>query len=63
MIVAFDANTGKEIWKLEGEPCTYSSPVLIKMVSDSDVYAHPLINNFLHYLFVGNCESFHFRKN
>ncbi|NQU84804.1 MAG: PQQ-like beta-propeller repeat protein [Mariniphaga sp.] len=30
IVVAFDANSGKEIWKLEGAPCTYSSPVLMK---------------------------------
>jgi outer membrane protein assembly factor BamB len=29
VIVAFDANSGKEIWKLEGEPSTYSSPALM----------------------------------
>ena len=34
IIVAFDANTGKEIWKIEGEPCTYSSPVLMKSLDN-----------------------------
>jgi outer membrane protein assembly factor BamB len=29
-IVAFDVNTGKEIWKLAGESSTYSSPVVMK---------------------------------
>jgi len=29
VIIAFDANSGKEIWKLEGEPTTYSSPILM----------------------------------
>jgi len=28
IIVALDYNSGEEIWKIEGEPCTYSSPVL-----------------------------------
>jgi outer membrane protein assembly factor BamB len=27
-IVAFDALTGKQIWKVEGQPTTYSSPVI-----------------------------------
>lgn len=27
-IVAFDAQSGQEIWKVEGQPCTYSSPVV-----------------------------------
>lgn len=31
LIVAFDVNSGKEIWKLEGAPCTYSSPVLMTL--------------------------------
>jgi outer membrane protein assembly factor BamB len=30
MVVALDAKLGKLEWKLEGEPCTYSSPVLMK---------------------------------
>jgi len=34
VIVAFDASTGKEIWKMEGEPCTYSSPVLMKSLDN-----------------------------
>ncbi|MCX6225801.1 MAG: PQQ-like beta-propeller repeat protein [Bacteroidia bacterium] len=29
LVVAFDINNGKEIWKLEGAPCTYSSPLLM----------------------------------
>jgi outer membrane protein assembly factor BamB len=27
VVVAFDAKSGKEMWKLENVPCTYSSPV------------------------------------
>ena len=27
-IVAFEINSGEEIWKIVGEPCTYSSPVI-----------------------------------
>ena len=30
VVVAFNTDTGKEIWKLEGVPCTYSSPSLMK---------------------------------
>lgn len=30
VVVAFNADNGKEIWKLEGVPCTYSSPSLMK---------------------------------
>ncbi len=30
VVVAFDANSGKELWKLENVPCTYSSPVLMR---------------------------------
>lgn len=30
VVVAFEADTGNEIWKLEGVPCTYSSPSLMK---------------------------------
>lgn len=35
VVVAFDANTGKEIWKLEGLPTTYSSPVLMKTIKNT----------------------------
>ncbi len=31
VIIAFDAETGDEIWKIQGEPCTYSSPVLMEL--------------------------------
>ncbi|NQU51013.1 MAG: PQQ-like beta-propeller repeat protein [Bacteroidetes bacterium] len=31
VIVAFNTEDGEVIWKLEGEPCTYSSPVLMKL--------------------------------
>jgi len=31
VVVAFDVKSGKEVWKLEGIPCTYSSPVLMTM--------------------------------
>ena len=34
VIVAFDAKSGKEIWKLEGAPTTYSSPA--QMIPDKD---------------------------
>jgi len=30
-IVAFNIDNGEEIWKIEGEPCTYSSAVILKM--------------------------------
>lgn len=30
VVVAFNADTGNEIWKLEGVPCTYSSPSLME---------------------------------
>ncbi len=30
-IVAFNINNGNEIWKIEGEPCTYSSAIIMKM--------------------------------
>ncbi len=30
VIVAFDIDSGDEKWKIEGEPCTYSSPVIWK---------------------------------
>lgn len=30
VLVAFDAESGNEQWKLEGVPCSYSSPVLMK---------------------------------
>lgn len=30
-IVAFDADTGEKIWTIDGEPATYSSPVLMKI--------------------------------
>lgn len=30
VVVAFDADSGKELWKLDGAPCTYSSPSLMK---------------------------------
>ncbi len=33
-IVAFNAANGKIIWKIEGEPSTYSSPVLMKVAGD-----------------------------
>ncbi len=33
-VVAFDPETGKEIWKLEGEPSTYSSPVVMEAFDD-----------------------------
>lgn len=29
IVVAFDINTGKEIWNVSGIPCTYSSPVFM----------------------------------
>lgn len=29
VVVAFDVNSGKEIWKVSGIPCTYSSPVFM----------------------------------
>lgn len=35
IIVAFDANSGKEIWKLEGEPTSYSSPAV--MISNKNM--------------------------
>ena len=35
VVVAFDVNTGKEIWKLEGIPTTYSSPVLMKTIKNT----------------------------
>lgn len=31
VIVAFNVEDGEIIWKLEGEPCTYSSPVLMNI--------------------------------
>ena len=31
VIVAFDVQTGKEIWSLAGEPCTYSSAMTMQM--------------------------------
>ena len=31
VIISFDVNNGGEIWKLEGEPCTYSSPILMNI--------------------------------
>jgi outer membrane protein assembly factor BamB len=34
-VVAFDVNTGKEIWKLEGIPTTYASPVLMKTIKNT----------------------------
>lgn len=30
VIVAFEVESGEEIWKIEGEPCTYSSPIIWK---------------------------------
>ena len=33
-VVAFDPETGKENWKLEGEPSTYSSPVMMETFPD-----------------------------
>lgn len=30
IVVAFDANSGKEIWKTDAVPCTYSSPAIMK---------------------------------
>lgn len=33
--VAFDVNSGKEIWKLEGLPTTYSSPALMKSIKNT----------------------------
>lgn len=34
VVVAFDVNSGKEIWKLEDVPCTYASPVKMNTHSD-----------------------------
>ncbi|MBN1821727.1 MAG: PQQ-like beta-propeller repeat protein [Prolixibacteraceae bacterium] len=31
IIVAFDKSTGEKIWTIEGEPSTYSSPVIMKL--------------------------------
>lgn len=31
VIISFNTEDGNEIWKVEGEPCTYSSPVLMKI--------------------------------
>lgn len=33
--VAFDLNSGKEIWKLEGIPTTYSSPTVMKSIKNT----------------------------
>ncbi len=30
-VVAFDVNTGTEVWKVSGIPCTYSSPVFMSI--------------------------------
>ena len=34
VLVAFDVNSGQEMWKLENIPCTYSSPVLMNTYKD-----------------------------
>lgn len=34
VVVAFDVNSGQEMWKLEHIPCTYSSPVLMDTFED-----------------------------
>jgi outer membrane protein assembly factor BamB len=34
VVVAFDVNTGKEIWKLEGLPTTYASPTLMETIKN-----------------------------
>ena len=31
VVVAFDVNTGTEVWKVSGIPCTYSSPVFMSI--------------------------------
>jgi outer membrane protein assembly factor BamB len=31
VVVAFDAGTGSEVWKISGPPCTYSSPILMDL--------------------------------
>jgi outer membrane protein assembly factor BamB len=34
IVAAFDVNSGKELWKLESVPCTYSSPVVMKTIKN-----------------------------
>jgi outer membrane protein assembly factor BamB len=31
LVVAFDVNSGTEVWKVEGIPCTYSSPMFMDL--------------------------------
>jgi outer membrane protein assembly factor BamB len=31
VVVAFDVNTGAEVWKVSGMPCTYSSPMFMNL--------------------------------
>ncbi len=35
VVVAFDVSTGKEVWKVSGQPCTYSSPVFMNIMGQS----------------------------
>jgi outer membrane protein assembly factor BamB len=35
VVVAFDVNTGKEVWKVSGPPCTYSSPIFINLMGQT----------------------------
>ena len=34
IVAAFDVNSGKELWKLESVPCTYSSPIVMKTIKN-----------------------------